>query len=144
MTVVTIILGIIILGIIIFYFGGKELDSQLTAVGGLRKMYAPLVNALLSQPNTMLLKNTPSRLVIVGEHDKLSYMWEIYTLEGTKTTIRVSIKSGNQIVEKKEMDFQMSIKYHSNEAIKDINEEIITFIKDYISHQEIFPPQWLK
>lgn len=59
MTFLFIALGIIILGIIIFRMGGKELDRRLTAVGGLRKMYAPLIDGILTKPNTVMLKNTP-------------------------------------------------------------------------------------
>ena len=46
MTIVYILAGIILLGVIIFRMGGKELDRRLTAVGGLRKMYAPLIDGL--------------------------------------------------------------------------------------------------
>lgn len=117
MTFLFIALCIIALGIIIFRMGGKEIDRQLAAVGGLHKMYAPLVDALQSQPKTVLLKNTPSRLVIVGEHDKLTYMWQINTPDGKKITIRITIKCGNQIVERKDFDFPISCQYQSEDII---------------------------
>lgn len=133
MTFLFIALGIIILGFIIFRMGGKELNKRLTTVGGLRKMYAPLVDALLSQPKTVLLKNTPSRLVIVGEQDNLTYMWQISTPDGKKITIRITIKCGNQIVERKDIDFPISLQWQS--------EEIISVLKKQILHQEILPFQ---
>lgn len=133
MTFLFIALGIIILGIIIFRMGSKEIDRQLTALGGLRKIYGPLVDALLSQPKTVLLKNIPSRLVIVGERDKLTYMWQINTPDGKKIIIRITIKCGNQIVERKTFDFPISLQWQS--------EEIILVLKKQILHQEIFPFQ---
>lgn len=125
MTFLFIALGIIILGIIIFRMGGKELDRQLTAVGGLRKMYAPLVDALLSKPKTVLLKNTPSRLVIVGEQNKLNYMWQISTPDGKKITIRLTVKCGNQIVERKDFDFPISLQWQSEEILATLKQQIL-------------------
>lgn len=125
MTFLFIALGIIILGIIIFRMGGKELDRRLTAVGGLRKMYAPLIDGILTKPNTVMLKNTPSRIVIVGQQDKLNYMWQISTPDGKKITIRITIKSGNQIVERKDFDFPISMQWQSEEIFNTINKRLI-------------------
>lgn len=125
MTFLFIVLGIIILGIIIFRMGGKELDRRLTAVGGLRKMYAPLIDGILTKPNTVMLKNTPSRIVIVGQQDKLNYMWQISTPDGKKITIRITIKCGNQIVERKDFDFPISMQWQSEEILNTINKRLI-------------------
>lgn len=130
MTFLFIALGIIILGIIIFRMGGKELDRRLTAVGGLRKMYEPLIDGILTKPNTVMLKNTPSRIVIVGQQDKLNYMWQISTPDGKKITIRITIKYGNQIMERKDFDFPISTQWQS--------EEIIDTIKGRVLNAEIF------
>ncbi len=125
MTLLFIALGIIILGIIIFRMGGKELDRRLTAVGGLRKMYAPLIDGILTKPNTVMLKNTPSRIVIVGQQDKLNYMWQISTPDGKKITIRITIKCGNQIMERKDFDFPISMQWQSEEILNTINKLLI-------------------
>lgn len=125
MTFKFIALGIIILGIIIFRMGGKELDRRLTAVGGLRKMYAPLIDGILTKPNTVMLKNTPSRIVIVGQKDKLNYMWQISTPDGKKITIRITIKCGNQIVERKDFDFPISMQWQSSEIIHILKQQIV-------------------
>lgn len=125
MTFLFIVLGIIILGIIIFRIGGKELDRRLTAVGGLRKMYAPLIDDILTKPNTVMLKNTPSRIVIVGQHDKLNYMWQISTPDGKKITIRITINCGNQIMERKDFDFPISMQWQSEEILNTINKRLI-------------------
>ncbi len=125
MTFIFIALGIIILGIIIFRMGGKELDRRLTAVGGLRKMYAPLIDGILTKPNTVMLKNTPSRIVIVGQKDKLNYMWQISTPDGKKITIRITIKCGNQIVERKDFDFPISMQWQSSEIIHILKQQIV-------------------
>lgn len=122
-------LGLIVLGIIIFRMGGKEIDRRLTAVGGLRKMYAPLIDIILSKPKTVLLKNTPSRIVIVGQTDRLSYMWQISTPDGKKITIRITIKCGNQVVERKDFDFPISLQWQS--------EEILSVLEKKIMHQEV-------
>lgn len=125
MTFLFIALGIIILGIIIFRMGGKELDRRLTAVGGLRKMYAPLIDGILTKPNTVMLKNTSSRIVIVGQQDKLNYMWQISTPDGKKITIRITIKCGNQIMERKDFDFPISMQWQSEEILNTINKRLI-------------------
>ena len=125
MTFLFIAIGIIILGIIIFRMGGKELDRRLTAVGGLRKMYAPLIDGILTKPNTVMLKNTPSRIVIVGQQDKLNYMWQISTPDGKKITIRITIKCGNQIMERKDFDFPISMQWQSEEILNTINKRLI-------------------
>lgn len=117
------------LGIIIFRMGGKEIDRRLTAVGGLRKMYAPLIDIILSKPKTVLLKNTPSRIVIVGQTDRLNYMWQISTPDGKKITIRITIKCGNQVVERKDFDFPISLQWQS--------EEILSVLEKKIMHQEV-------
>lgn len=122
-------LGLIVLGIIIFRMGGKEIDRRLTAVGGLRKMYAPLIDIILSKPKTVLLKNTPSRIVIVGQNDRLNYMWQISTPDGKKITIRITIKCGNQVVERKDFDFPISLQWQS--------EEILSVLEKKIMHQEV-------
>lgn len=122
-------LGLIVLGIIIFRMGGKEIDRRLTAVGGLRKMYAPLIEIILSKPKTVLLKNTPSRIVIVGQTDRLNYMWQISTPDGKKITIRITIKCGNQVVERKDFDFPISLQWQS--------EEILSVLEKKIMHQEV-------
>lgn len=124
MTFLFIALGIIFLGIIIFRIGGRELDRRLTAVGGLRKMYAPLIDGILSKPNTIMLKNTPSRIVIVGQLDKLNYMWQITTPDGKKITIRITVKCGNQIVERKDFDFPISLQWQSDEIISVLEKKI--------------------
>ena len=122
-------LVLIVLGIIIFRMGGKEIDRRLTAVGGLRKMYAPLIDIILSKPKTVLLKNTPSRIVIVGQTDRLNYMWQISTPDGKKITIRITIKCGNQVVERKDFDFPISLQWQS--------EEILSVLEKKIMHQEV-------
>lgn len=122
-------LGLIVLGIIIFRMGGEEIDRRLTAVGGLRKMYAPLIDIILSKPKTVLLKNTPSRIVIVGQNDRLNYMWQISTPDGKKITIRITIKCGNQVVERKDFDFPISLQWQS--------EEILSVLEKKIMHQEV-------
>lgn len=129
MTFLYIALGLIALGIIIFRMGGKEIDRRLTAVGGLRKMYAPLIDIILSKPKTVLLKNTPSRIVIVGQTDRLNYMWQISTPDGKKVTIRSTIKCGNQVVERKDFDFPISLQWQS--------EEILSVLEKKIMHQEV-------
>lgn len=125
MTFLFIALGIIILGIIIFRMGGKELDRRLTAVGGLRKMYAPLIDGILTKPNTVMLKNTPSRIVIVGQQDKLNYMWQISTPDGKKITIRITVKCENQIVEQKDFDFPISLQWQSDEILDVLKQRIV-------------------
>lgn len=125
MTFLYIALGVIILGIIIFRMGGKELDRRLAAIGGLRKMYAPLIDNLLSKPKTVLLKNTPSRIVIVGQHDKLNYIWQISTPDGKKIIIRITIKCGNQCVERKDFDFPISLQWQSSEIMNTIKQRIL-------------------
>lgn len=122
-------LGLIVLGIIIFRMSGKEIDRRLTAVGGLRKMYAPLIDIILSKPKTVLLKNTSSRIVIVGQTDRLNYMWQISTPDGKKITIRITIKCGNQVVERKDFDFPISIQWQS--------EEILSVLEKKIMYQEV-------
>lgn len=92
-------------------------------------MYAPLVDTILSKPRTMLLKNTPSRLIIVGQQDNLNYMWQINTPDGKKITIRITVKSGNQVVEQKDFDFPISLQWQSA--------EIISVLEKQILHQEI-------
>lgn len=129
MTFLYITLGLLALGIIIFRMGGKEIDRRLTAVGGLRKMYAPLIDIILSKPKTVLLKNTPSRIVIVGQTDRLDYMWQISTPDGKKITIRITIKCGNQVVERKDFDFPISLQWQS--------EEILSVLEKKIMHQEV-------
>lgn len=129
MTIVYILAGIVLLGVIIFRMGGKELDRRLTAVGGLRKMYAPLVKDLLSKPKAIMLKETPSRLVIVGQQDRYNYMWQISTPDGKKITIRITVKNGNQIMEKKDFDFPISTQFQSD--------KILATIRQHIDHKEV-------
>ncbi len=129
MTAILIILGIVLLGIIIFRMGGKEIDKHLTAAGGLRKMYAPLVDYLLSKPKAILLKETPSRLVIVGQQEGNNYMWQISTPDGKKITIRLTVKENSQIVERKDFDFPISLQCQL--------EEILSVLQQQISHKEI-------
>lgn len=116
---------IVVIGIIIFRMGGKELDRRLTAVGGLRKMYAPLIDGILSKPNTVMLKNTPSRIVIVGQQDKLTYTWQISTPDGKKISIRITVKCKNQIVERKTFDFPISQQWQSDEIIHVLKQRIV-------------------
>ena len=120
-----IVIGVLLGGFFIFKAGGKELDRRLSMAGGLRKMYAPLVDYLLSKPRTVLLKNTPSRLVIVGQLDNGSYMWQISTPDGKKLTIRLTDKHGNQVVEKKDFDFPISIEWDSEDIIDTLLEQIV-------------------
>lgn len=129
MTIVYILAGIVLLGIIIFRMGGKELDRRLTAVGGLRKMYAPLIDVLLSKPRTVLIKNTPSRLVIAGQLDTMSYLWQINTPDGKKITIRLTVREDERIVERKDFDFPISLQWQS--------EEILPVLKQRIEHKNI-------
>lgn len=117
-------LGLIVLGIIIFRMGGKELDRQLSAAGGLRKMCAPFFDQLLSKPKTVLLKNTPSRIVIVGQTDRLNYMWQISTPDGKKITIRITVKCGNQIVERKDFEFPISMLWQADEILSTLQQQI--------------------
>lgn len=124
MTIVYIILVTVILGVIIFLMGGKELDKRLNAVGGLRKMYAPFVDALLSKPRTVMLKNTPSRIVIARQNDKFNYLWQISTPDGKKLTIRITVKCGNQIVERKDFDFPISLQWQSEEIMDTLKKNV--------------------
>lgn len=124
MTFLYIALGIVVLGIIIFRMGGKELDRRLTAAGGLRKMYAPLIDKILSKPNTVLLKNTPSRIVIVGQQNKVNYLWQISTPDGQKITIRITVKCGNQVIERKDFDFPISLNWESERILNTIRERV--------------------
>lgn len=117
-------LGLIVLGIIIFRMGGKELDRRLSAAGGLRKMYAPFFDELLSKPKAVLLKNTPSRIVIVGQTDRLNYMWQICTPDGKKITIRITVKCGNQIVERKDFEFPISTQWQADEIMETLQQRI--------------------
>ena len=130
MTIVYILAGIILLGVIIFRMGGKELDRRLTAVGGLRKMYAPLIDVLLSKPRTVLIKNTPSRLVIAGQLDTMSCLWQISTPVGKKITIRLTVRKDNRIVERKDFDFPISFQWQT--------EDILPVLKQRIEHRNIF------
>lgn len=130
MTIVYILAGIVLLGVIIFRMGGKELDRRLTAVGGLRKMYAPLIDVLLSKPRTVLIKNTPSRLVIAGQLDAMSYLWQISTPDGTKITIRLTVRENNRIVERQDFDFPISFQWQP--------EDILPVLKQRIEHRNIF------
>lgn len=130
MTFLYIALGLLALGITIFRMGGKEIDRRLTAVGGLRKMYAPLIDIILSKPKTVLLKNTPSRIVLVGQTDRLNYMWQISTPDGKKITIRITIKCGNQVVKRKDFDFPISLQWQS--------EEIMEVLPKSVRNAEIF------
>ena len=124
-----IVIGVLLGGFFIFKAGGKELDRRLSMAGGLRKMYAPLVDYLLSKPRTVLLKNTPSRLVIVGQLDKGSYIWQISTPDGKKLTIRITVRHGNHIVEKQDIDFPLSTMWTS--------EKILATLQEHLTHKEI-------
>ena len=119
-----IVLGVFLGGFFIFKAGGKELDRRLSMAGGLRKMYAPLVDYLLAKPRTVLLKNTPSRLVIVGQLDNGSYMWKISTPDGKKLNIRLTVKHGNEIVEKKDFDFPISLDWDSDDILDTLHDQI--------------------
>lgn len=130
MIILYIVIGVLLGGFFIFKAGGKELDRRLSMAGGLRKMYAPLIDYLLSKPRTVLLKNTPSRLVIVGQLDNGSYMWQISTPDGKKLTIRLTVKHGNQVVEKKDFDFPISSEWS---PVK-----ILAVLHQNIEHKEIF------
>lgn len=127
MTYIFIILGVICLGILIFRMGGKELDRRLSAAGGLCKMYTPLIENILSKTNTVMLKNTPSRIVIVGQQDKLSYMWQISTPDGKKITIRITVKCSNQIVERKDFDFPISLQWQSDEILEVLKKRFLHY-----------------
>lgn len=130
MIILYIVIGVLLGGFFIFKAGGKELDRRLSMAGGLRKMYAPLIDYLLSKPRTVLLKNTPSRLVIVGQLDNGSYMWQNGTPDGKKLTIRLTVKHGNQVVEKKDFDFPISSEWS---PVK-----ILAVLHQNIEHKEIF------
>ena len=125
-----IVIVIVIIIIVIFNAGGKELDRRLSMSGGLLTMYAPLVDYLLSKPRTVLLKNTPSRLVIGGQLEKGSYIWQISTPDGKKLTIRITVKYGNHVIEKKEFNFPMSSMWSSDKILESLHWDI--------DHQEIF------
>lgn len=52
-------------------------------------------------------------------------MWQISTPDGKKITIRITIKSGNQIVERKDFDFPISMQWQSEEIFNTINKRLI-------------------
>lgn len=129
MIFVYILLGIIVLGVVIFKMGGKELDRRLAAVGGIRKMYAPLIDEMLSKPHTVLLKNTLSRLVIAGQCGADSYLWQISTPDGKRLTIRITVKENNLVTERKDFDFPIAVQWQS--------EDILSTLRKQIKHNNI-------
>lgn len=124
MTILLIILGIFAIGVIIFRMGGKELDRRLTAAGGIRTMYAPLINAMLSMPNAHIIKNQPASVTIEGNLESESYDWNVKTLDGKKVTISFTVKEGNDLKERKVFEFPISLQWSSVEILATLHNKI--------------------
>lgn len=124
MTVLLIILGIFAIGFVIFRMGGKELDRRLTAVGGIRTMYSPLIDAMLSMPNAHIIKNLPASVTIEGCFGSGSYDWNVKTLDGKKITISFTVKEGNILKERKVFDFPISSQWSSVEILATLHNQI--------------------
>lgn len=122
-------IGLIILDIILFGRRGRELDRRLEAAGGLRQMYASFIETLLSKSKSVLLNNTPSLIIIVGQYDKLNYKWKIRTPDGKNLIVRMTVKRDDEVIEQKNFKFPISAECDS--------ENILRVIYQHVEHKEI-------
>ncbi len=133
MTIILIIIGIALLGIIIFRAGGKEIDKAISARGGFKTIYADVIRVLSSPANSAVTEKTPSNIFIEGKcqiKGKLcDYKWRLYTLDGRKLTIKFLLNNSGKIAEEKVFDFPMNTP----------SVEILATLHNLIENKAVFP-----
>lgn len=133
MTVFLIIIGIAIIGIIIFKAGGKEIDKIVSAQGGFKSIYADVIRGLSLPAGGSITEKSPSNIIIDGtcqiRKELYSYKWRLYTLDGRKLSIKFILRNCDRVVEEKLVDFPIGVS-----SVK-----ILATLHGLIEHKEVFP-----
>lgn len=133
-----IFIGLIIVGLVLV-IGSNELNKRLVVAGGLHRMYASFIESLLAKPKSKLLKDTPSLIVIVGQYDKMNYMWQIRTHDGKNLIVGITLKRDDDIIERKRFKFPISAECNSEDILKTIYQQIKhkDIMKKHIEQKDI-------